>query len=223
MRHRAVGCIERAAVALECRVPFRDGRLGKPPCCRFFLHPPAVAGDSVGVNELRSVSADDVVGLVRAHQTEVWRYLRFLGASNELADDLTQETFLQLLRAPFVQRSERETAGWLRTVARNLWVRSFRRPPFDFADLDAMEAAWTGFAGDDQGEAAVADLRACLGQLTGRARDVVQWHYEERRSRRAIGDRLGIGEDGVKSLLRRTREVLRACIERRRQQGEGHA
>ena len=109
-------------------------------------------------------------------------------------------------------------AGWLRTVARNLWVRSFRKPPFALADLDALTAAWDGFARDDGGDEALAHLRACVELLTGRARDVVRWHYEERCSRTAIGARLGIGEDGVKSLLRRTRALLRDCVERRQQQ-----
>lgn len=175
--------------------------------------------DSGRVNEVRSVAAADVVALVQAHQVEVWRYLRYLGASSELADDLTQETFLQLLRAPFEVRSPAATAGWLRTVARNLWVRSFRRPPFDLAELDAIEAAWTEGAGADGGDDTLGHLRECQEQLTGRARDVVRWHYEDRCSRSVIAERLGIGEDGVKSLLRRTRTLLRECIERRRAEG----
>jgi RNA polymerase sigma-70 factor, ECF subfamily len=180
------------------------------------LHPPARAVDSGAVTELRTITADTVQQLVRTHQAGVWRYLRYLGASAELADDLTQETFLQLLRAPFVQRSPASTAAWLRTVARNLYVKSFRRPPFAAVELDAIEAAWDGFAADDDGADTLARLRECVSRLAGRARDAVQWHYEERRSRAEIGRRLGLGDDGVKSLLRRTREALRACVERGR-------
>ncbi len=180
-----------------------------------FLHPRRAAVDSGVVNEVSTVSSDDVVRLVQEHQAEVWRYLRYLGASTELADDLTQETFLQLLRAPFADRSSAETRGWLRTVARNLWVRSFRRPPFALAELDQIEAAWDGFALDDAGERSLVLLRACVAELTGRARDAVRWHYEERCSRAAIGQRLGVGPDGVKSLLRRARSALRACMARR--------
>lgn len=183
------------------------------------MHPRTPGADSLAVDALRSISATDVTALVRAHQAEVWRYLRYLGASAELADDLTQETFVQLLRAPFVARSPAATVAWLRTVARNFYIKSFRRPPFATADLDAIEAAWTEFAGDDGGAAATDLLRQCVERLDGRARDVVRWHYEERLGREAIGDRLGLGTDGVKSLLRRTRAALRACIERRRQEG----
>ena len=40
--------------------------------------------------------------LARRHQAGVWRYLRLLGCAPDLADDLVQETFLQVLRRPFV-------------------------------------------------------------------------------------------------------------------------
>lgn len=165
-----------------------------------------------------TIAEQDVVRLVRAHQAEVWRYLRFLGASTELADDLCQETFLQLLRAPFAERTAAETNGWLRAVARSLYVKSLRRPPFASAELDEIEATWTGFADDDGGAASLAQLRDCLGSLDGRARQVVQWHYQDHCSRREIATRLGLGEDGVKSMLRRTRDWLRRCMER--QMGE---
>lgn len=180
-----------------------------------FLHPRWPFVDSHRVLPTRTIAEADVVRLVQQHQAELWRYLRFLGATAELADDLVQEAFLQLLRAPFEERTDTATAAWLRTVARNLFVRSFRRPPFELAELDAIEATWTGFARDDGGEAALRRLRDCLERLDGRARQVVRLCYEERRSRREIGERLGIGEQGVKSLLRRTRAVLRDCIERR--------
>ncbi len=183
------------------------------------LHPRALVVDSGDVDGLRLVSTDDVTRLVQTHQAEVWRYVRFLGASAELADDLTQDAFLQLLRAPFVERSHQETVGWLRRVVRNLYVKSFRRPPFAVAELDAIESTWDVFAGDDGGAEGLEHLRACVEQLTGRARDAVRLHYHERHSRHAIGEQLGIGEDGVKSLLRRTRALLRECVERRRREG----
>ena len=169
------------------------------------------------MNGSRTIAEQDVTRLVQQHQAEVWRYLRYLGATAELADDLVQETFLQLLRAPYEDRGPAARSGWLRTVARNLYVKSFRRPPFASAELETIEAGWQQFAGDDGGNETLDRLRHCLDRLDGRARDAVRLHYEERRSRRDVGARLGIGEDGVKSLLRRTRALLRDCVER---QGE---
>jgi len=38
----------------------------------------------------------EMAALVRAHQAGVWRYLRFLGCEPSEADDLVQETFLDV-------------------------------------------------------------------------------------------------------------------------------
>ena len=166
------------------------------------------------MTKVRTIAPRDVTELVQQHQAEVWRYLRFLGASPELADDLCQEAFLQLLRAPYEEQGDAARIAWLRTVARNLFVKSFRRPPFATVELDKMEAAWQGYAQQDGGDESLRLLRDCLERLEGRAREALRLHYEDRRSRREIAERLAIGEDGVKSLLRRSREVLRKCVAR---------
>ncbi len=161
----------------------------------------------------------DVAAIVRAHQAEVWRYLRYLGASPEQADDLAQETFLQLLRGRYVDQGSTARAAWLRTVARNLYRRSGRRAlptaDLDAAALDAADAAWLAFARDDGGAGHLAALRQCLDELDGRARAAIRLQYEERRSREQLGRDLGLSVDGVKSLMRRVRTALRACVERR--------
>ncbi|MBK8096795.1 MAG: sigma-70 family RNA polymerase sigma factor [Planctomycetes bacterium] len=171
--------------------------------------------DSSRVVVVQQRSDPDVAALVRAHQAEVWRYLRYLGASGELADDLTQETFLTLLRAPYEDRGPEARSGWLRTVARNLFLKAVRKPPLPMTDVETIDAIWTGFTREDGGAESLTALRACLLELDGRARQAIALHYEQRKSRSAIGKELGIGEDGVKSLLRRVRAVLRACVERR--------
>ena len=60
--------------------------------------------------------------------------------------------------------------------------------------------------------AAVAD---CLQHVDGRARQAIDQAYRDRRSRVEIARNLQMKPDGVKSLLRRTRELLRQCIERK--------
>ncbi len=173
----------------------------------------------------------DPAALVRQHQAEVWRYLRYLGATPELADDLTQETFLQLLRAPFQDQGRVSRAAWLRTVARNFFLKTLRRKPMlridesadsepgaagaDPASVAAADAAFAAFVRDDGGQGHLAALRQCLDELDGRGRQAIRMQYEERASRGDIGQRLGLSEDGVKSLMRRLRTALRACVERR--------
>ncbi|HEV3024964.1 MAG TPA: sigma-70 family RNA polymerase sigma factor [Pirellulales bacterium] len=156
----------------------------------------------------------DLAGLVRTHQAGIWRYLRFLGADETQADDLTQDVFLAVLGKPFVEHSATATSAYLRTVARNLFLMSARRrrrqPTIE--QLDLADEVWERLSGDD-GEAALAALRDCVESLEGRARQAVEMFYRQNRSRADIARELEMSEDGVKSLLRRTREVLRKCVE----------
>ncbi len=91
----------------------------------------------------------DVEALIVAHQAGVWRYLRFLGCDRAQADDITQETFLQVLRRGFEERGERETAAWLRTVARNCFLMNVRRTRHvqSVEDLDLADK-WVNKYGD---------------------------------------------------------------------------
>lgn len=160
----------------------------------------------------------DLASLVQQHQAGVWRYVRFLGADPAEADDLTQETFFALARAPFVQRDERQTAGYLRVVARNqlLALRRRQNREVSTVELEAADTVWAAAAGADGNLNSYLDaLRGCLDELEGRPRKAVDLHYREHASRKAIASELGMEADGVKTLLRRTREILRECVERK--------
>lgn len=157
--------------------------------------------------------------LVRRHQPSIWRYLRFLGASPALADDLTQEAFLALLRHPPEDRGDAATAGWLRTVARRSFSqsRASRRRGLEFASESAIEQAWLeaeGAAGDPADPYGDA-LRHCLEGLSPRARRAVDLRYGDNASRDAMALALELTAEGVKTLLRRTRDALQSCIETR--------
>jgi len=86
----------------------------------------------------------DLASLVDRHQAGVWRYVRFLGADTTEADDLTQETFLTLARGEFVERDERQTAGYLRVVARNQLLALRRRQNCEVStvELEAADSVW---------------------------------------------------------------------------------
>lgn len=159
----------------------------------------------------------DAAALIRAHQAGVWRYLRYLGAEPALADDLTQETFLAVLRKPFTQLNPTATAAYLRLVARNLFLKTLRRARSrpEEVDLDAAEEVFAQHAGGDGGAAYLDALRQCLQALTGRVREVLERFYGHAASREQLAQTLGMSEDGIKSLMRRARQALRECIERR--------
>lgn len=156
----------------------------------------------------------NVAALVEAHHAGIWRYLRFLGCDRALADDLTQETFVRVLEHPFEQRTRLETAGYLRTVARNQFLTHLRvsKVVRSVAELDAADAAWErahAHQGDDRQQA----LRECMETLQGKARQAVHLQYTEKRSGEQIAGALGITHANLRVLLHRTRDALRKCVE----------
>lgn len=147
-----------------------------------------------------------------AHAPLVRRYLRVLGAVGADLDDLLQETFLVLLQRPFEDRGGAPVATFLRSTARFLFLRRDRgRLP----QVEAADAVWERRCGDDDGDGYLGALRECVAQLPERSRRLVELGYDDELGRAAIARELGMKADGVKTALRRLREGLRQCVERR--------
>jgi RNA polymerase sigma-70 factor (ECF subfamily) len=176
-------------------------------------------GEDTSSNGLAPLGSEtrDVPSLIALHQAMVWRYLRALGADVELADDLTQETFLEIIRRPLEQISDAATAGYLRRVAHNLLISRRRREGRVVITEHAehMETAWTRWAGFDGGEKALEALAECFAMLTERAKLALQLRFIEDASRQAIADSLGVGEHGAKNLMQRAKGTLKECVEQK--------
>ncbi len=191
-----------------------------------------VAGDDVAGVALHGRLADlglagpGLADIAQTHRLGIWRYLRFLGCDDAGADDLTQETFLAVARGGngIDGNGEpiRDMPAYLRGVARKVFLkqvsRSRREPSLEKLDdayLAEADEVWSQFAGNDDGDTWIESLRECVEQLSGRGRQAIDLHYREELSREQIARRLEMTPDGIKTLLRRTREVLRQCVERK--------
>ena len=133
--------------------------------------------------------------LIARHQRGVWRYLRMLGCDEATADDLTQETFLRVLRRKnFVQHNDSATSSYLRRTAYNLLVSRHRKMGRvkTVAEPAILDEIWNRWAGKDlSGDAAVEALRLCLEKLTDRAQTALKMRFGEEASRVEIGEALG--------------------------------
>ncbi|MFN3192885.1 MAG: RNA polymerase sigma factor [Aureliella sp.] len=159
----------------------------------------------------------NVAEIVAKHQVTVWRYLRALGAEPALADDLTQDTFVEILRRPFKQFSDAATASYLRRVAHNLFISRRRRDGRMTVTehVDKFESAWMRWAGFDSGNAAIDALTECFKRLTERAQLALRLRFAGESSRGTIATELGISEHGAKNLMQRAKSQLRECVERK--------
>ncbi|MCC9604114.1 sigma-70 family RNA polymerase sigma factor [Stieleria sp. JC731] len=159
--------------------------------------------------------------LVRRHQRGVWRYLRMLGCDESTADDLTQETFLRVLRRDdFVQHNDGATAGYLRRTAYNLLVSRHRKlgRMQTIAEPELLDETWDRWAGKDlSGDSAVEALQECFERLTERAQIALRMRFDSSASRVEIGEALGITDHGARNLMQRAKQQLRNCVEEKLQ------
>jgi RNA polymerase sigma-70 factor (ECF subfamily) len=155
--------------------------------------------------------------VVRAHQHAVWRWLRVLGCRPHEADDLAQETFVVLLRTQLADDGPAALRAWLRSTAKNLFLAHCRRAARapGIADDADVEAAFAAYERDDDGAGYRAALRGCLETLPARQRELLELHVHERATPQALAAATGLADEGARSLLRRIKQALRQCIERR--------
>jgi len=153
----------------------------------------------------------DLAALVKAHQADLWRYLRFLGCERSLAEDLTQETFLALVRKPPVLENPAALPAYLRTTARHLLARRQSRTPAPIS-LEEADVVWVGATGDRSSDVYVDALRACVESLDERSRRALDLHYRDRIPQEKAAATLELSREGLKTLLRRIKDQLKACV-----------
>lgn len=170
--------------------------------------PPMPGGD---------VAAGDFAAWVGRHLRPVWRYLRMHGAAADAADDLAQEVFVVAWQKGAHGFEPAAAATFLRRTARFVFLRHLRDRRAAVELADAVDLLWQRDCAADGGAALVAALRECVARLDGRARRAVELSYgSEAASRDDAAVELGLRPNGLKTLLHRVRQQLRACIERRR-------
>lgn len=162
-----------------------------------------------------AVAGFDPARLIHDFQAGLWRYLRVLGCDAALADDLTQEAFLQILQKPFQDINPASTSAYLRKVAFNLFISHRRRSGKVMAvdNVEELDRTWAQWAGNDNGEGLLDTLRECLQGISSRARRALEMRFREQSSRAEIAAELTITEHGAKNLMQRAKQQLRDCLE----------
>jgi RNA polymerase sigma-70 factor (ECF subfamily) len=146
--------------------------------------------------------------LVQAHQRSVYSLaLRMLG-TRDLAEDLTQEVFMQMNGNLRTIESNRHLGFWLRRVTTNGAIDQLRRRArVPMTSLD--EEAQLFSAEEDSDPLLQRHLQALLAELSPPARAVLLLRYQEDLDPVEIARTLDMPLNTVKSHLKRSLESMR--------------
>lgn len=158
------------------------------------------------------------------HLDAVYCFARSLAHDDMAAEDLTQDTFLNALRAWHQYTPGTNCKAWLFTICRNLRtrqaVREQREQPADTAELDSLaSAALHASLGEGERDGGFLDmpefgeaLKRELAKLPAEYREVVVLADVHDQSYPAIAAVLGVPVGTVKSRLYRGRRLLQQAL-----------
>ena len=168
----------------------------------------------------RTLSGDDTAFgiLLQRHQKSVhalvWRKI----GDFHIAEDITQDTFLQAYKKLSTLKKHNQFAGWLYVIADRLcidWSRKRRLTTQSLEDTPVEEierASYTHHVSEER-EAERTErhrelVKKLLAKLPESERTVVTLYYLGEMTTREIGKFLGVSVDTIKSRLRRGRKRL---------------
>jgi RNA polymerase sigma-70 factor, ECF subfamily len=135
---------------------------------------------------------------------------RRAGRSRQLAEDITQETYLRAVVQWRDGRRPDSPLAWLQTVARNLLFNHYRRRSPE--SLETTNLVGILETGPVEGPDAAALVYWGLARLGRRARRLLEEFYIEGKSTRMIATDLGVSERAIEGRLRRARQSLKGRL-----------
>ncbi len=157
--------------------------------------------------------------LVRKYQKQIHALAWEKTRDFQIAEDIVQETFLQVYQKLDTLEDPTQFTGWLHQIANRLCIAQFRKnriqtEPLEETDISEIETeAYSRYVVAEQTKTTVDAQRdlveKLLAKLKERDRTVITLHYFEEMSSPEIGELLGVSENTVKSRLHRARQQLK--------------
>ena len=157
--------------------------------------------------------------LVRKYQRQVHAFARRKIGDFQIAEDITQETFLQVYQKLETLDDPTLFSQWLYTIANHLCIAWFRQnrlqtePLEDVCILGIEREPYSRYVASEQTKIAAEAQRDLVEKLLRKLkesdREVITLHYFEEMTSSEIGELLGVSENTIKSRIRRARQHLK--------------
>lgn len=171
--------------------------------------------------------------LIRRYERPVFSLVFRMVRNRELAEDLTQDTFIKVLQHVDRYRPEFKFSSWLFKIANNVAIDHLRRRQLDTVSMDGSPHAVTSDAVESTSfdvsandESALDRLEAkelgtaietAIAQLRPEYRACILLRHVEDRSYEEIAATLDLPLGTVKTYIHRARQELRGLLEHLKQ------
>lgn len=197
-------------------------------------HPPLrEATDQEVVVEARRGREAAYRELIRRYERPVFSLIYRMVRNRELAEDLSQETFVKVLNAIDSYRPEFKFSSWVFKIANNAAIDHLRRRELDTLSLDGSPHADTAESVEatalqigDSAESPLEEVEAKelggaievgIGQLRPEYRTCILLRHVEGRSYEEIAEIMNLPLGTVKTYIHRARNELRISLAHLRQ------
>ena len=161
----------------------------------------------------RRPTEGDIRRIYRETVDDLFAFLsRRCDGDHELAEDITQETWLRAVKAWRDDGLPERPLAWLSTVAARL-LSNYRRRPVSQRLDDGSGDTLPAPSADDDGTRRESVVRKALSKLPALQVRLLRAFHFERQTVASIAASMGISERGVEGRLRRARQRLRREIE----------
>jgi RNA polymerase sigma-70 factor (ECF subfamily) len=179
------------------------------------VQPSTISEDASGV---AAVFGDELAFRAWYEKTlpRVYAYLLHrCGRDAELAEELTQQAFVEAVRGRARFRGQSDPVTWVVGIARNKLVDHFRRAERDQRRQAALVARQSGHHGTGQPPPGIQpdDIDEALSVLPALQRAVLVLHYMDHLPVREVAGVIGKSEAATASLLARGREAFRQAFQ----------
>jgi RNA polymerase sigma-70 factor (ECF subfamily) len=159
----------------------------------------------------RRPSEDDIRKVYRETVDDLFAFVaRRCDGDRELAEDITQETWLRAVRAWRADGLPERPLAWLSTVSARLLSNHRRRPATQSFEDGSGDTVAAPPPERDERESL---MQRAIARLPALQKQLLRAFHFVRRSVAEIAAGMGISERGVEGRLRRARQKLRREIE----------
>lgn len=182
------------------------------------MRPPVPAGDlSAIVSRARSGDNDAFSALIRALQPAVYRWSLTFARDPDDADELTQETFVQVHRKLEQSRGESSVEGWVYGITRSLALQRKRkikrRTLLSVASLPGIDSVYHTDPGARVDRQRIADyIRHFFVELPPRQREAFDLVDLQGFDPAEVADLTGVKAATVRGNLFKARAAIRAHL-----------